>query len=176
MIDLFATARTLLAVLLMCSAMQAEDAVLHPYFKDAARALIGADGKKVEQERILKPKHLLVYFSAHWCPPCRAFTPELVKFYKENGGGEKFEILFVSSDEDGAKMLGYMKEMAMPWVGLRFGSSKTGDIGKKYGGDGIPCLTVVDEKDAVVFHSYVDGKYVGPNHVLQQFTQLLKAK
>ena len=21
------------------------------------------------------------YFSAHWCPPCRGFTPQLVKFY-----------------------------------------------------------------------------------------------
>lgn len=41
-----------------------------------------------------------IYFSAHWCPPCRRFTPFLSKFYnaikiREN---KKFEILFVSQD------------------------------------------------------------------------------
>ena len=25
-------------------------------------------------------KNLLLYFSAHWCPPCQAFTPKLVKW------------------------------------------------------------------------------------------------
>lgn len=165
----------LVSLAVMSGADDAAATGLHPYFTDAAKSLIDANGKKADQARILKHKPLLIYFSAHWCPPCRAFTPELVKYYADNGGGEKFEILFVSSDEDGAKMQGYMKEMAMPWVGLRFGSSKTAEIAKKYGGRGIPCLTVVDEKDEILFHSYVDGKYVGPHAVLRQFTELMKA-
>lgn len=147
---------------------------MHPYFRDAAKALIDKDGKKVDQARILSHPYLLIYFSAHWCPPCRAFTPEFITYYNNNGGGTKFEVLFVSSDEDGAKMGGYMKETGMPWVGLRFGSSKTAEIKTKYGGKGIPCLTVVDGKDEIVFHSYVNGQYVGPNEVLRQFTDLMK--
>jgi nucleoredoxin len=174
-------AKCILILLVFLSIVSAADeaAVVtgrHPYFTAAAKSLVTADGKKADQARILKHKPLLIYFSAHWCPPCRAFTPELVKYYADNGGGEKFEILFVSSDEDGSKMLGYMKEMAMPWVGLRFGSSKTAEIAKKYGGRGIPCLTVVDEKDEIIFHSYVDGTYVGPHEVLRQFTDLMKAE
>ena len=35
-----------------------------------------------------------IYFSAHWCPPCRSFTPKLIESYndalqgKGRGGGE----------------------------------------------------------------------------------------
>lgn len=168
--------RLLLILLVACACIvHGEEVAKHPVLANDARALVGADGKKIEQERLLAPKYVLMYFSAHWCPPCRAFTPDLVTFYRNNGGGKDFEILFVSSDEDAATMVGYMKEMAMPWIGLRFGSSKTGSLQKKYGGPGIPCLTVLNDKDEVVFHSYVEGKYVGPRQVLQQFTALLQA-
>jgi nucleoredoxin len=29
----------------------------------------------------LDDKYLLLYFSAHWCPPCKQFTPKLSKAY-----------------------------------------------------------------------------------------------
>ena len=41
-----------------------------------------------------------LYFAAHWCPPCKYFTPVLSKFYEEaNTEGKKVEIVFVSHDE-----------------------------------------------------------------------------
>jgi nucleoredoxin len=47
----------------------------------------------------LRNKTVLVYFSAHWCPPCRRFTPELVKFYNDLLlKRTDFEIIFASSD------------------------------------------------------------------------------
>ena len=73
-------------------------------------------------------------------------------------------------------MIGYMKEMDMPWVGLRFGSSKTNDIQKRYGGGSIPNVVVVNEKDEIVLNSFVDGKYVGPKQVLRQLAEMLPKK
>ena len=26
-------------------------------------------------------KHVMLYFSAHWCPPCKQYTPELARAY-----------------------------------------------------------------------------------------------
>lgn len=79
--------------------------------------VITASGKKADAAPLLKQKVLLLYFSAHWCPPCRAFTPELVKYYNDNGGGKQFDVLFVSADESRDDMLGYMGDMDMPWRG-----------------------------------------------------------
>ena len=38
-----------------------------------------------------------LYFSAHWCPPCQFFTPELVKYYEKlKAASKKFEVVFIS--------------------------------------------------------------------------------
>ena len=62
-----------------------------------------------------------IYFSAHWCPPCRGFTPKLAKFYedfKKTDNGAKFEIIFASSDRDEAAFDEYFGEM--PWLAIPF--------------------------------------------------------
>jgi len=57
-------------------------------------------------------KTLGLYFSAHWCPPCRSFTPNLAAWYKKMKLelGDKFEIIFCSGDQDEAGMKSYYKE------------------------------------------------------------------
>ena len=48
----------------------------------------------------LNGKYVLIYFSAHWCPPCRGFTPVLAEFHKAAAASKNFEVVFVSSDRD----------------------------------------------------------------------------
>lgn len=64
-------------------------------------------------------KFLGLYFSAHWCPPCRSFTPKLVAFYKElKSKRSDFDIIFISSDRDEASFNDYFKDM--PWLALKY--------------------------------------------------------
>jgi len=44
---------------------------------------LGKEGKKLQFDDLKNLKAILIYFSAHWCPPCRGFTPVLAKNYKE---------------------------------------------------------------------------------------------
>ena len=61
---------------------------------------------------------VMIYFSAHWCPPCRGFTPELVTFYKTNKEKCNLEIVFASSDRDEESFNKYYSEM--PFLGEWF--------------------------------------------------------
>ena len=46
-------------------------------------------------EALAGKKFVAVYFSAHWCPPCRAFTPVLSKFFTENADKLGLALVFV---------------------------------------------------------------------------------
>ena len=86
------------------------------------------------------------YFSAHWCPPCKGFTPVLAEKYKAlKEAGKDFEIVFISSDQDEDQFKSYHAEM--PWLAMPFSQTKlNGDLNKKYKTNGIPYLVIVDGK------------------------------
>jgi len=53
-----------------------------------------------------------LYFSAHWCPPCQCFTPNLIECYEKiRKAGKKFEVVFVSSDSSKAEFESYYESM-----------------------------------------------------------------
>lgn len=86
---------------------------------------------------------VFVYFSAHWCPPCRGFTPELAKLYKRHAASKNFECVFVSSDRDNGSFAEYFAEQ--PWLALPFDERKTKTtLSEKYGVNGIPSLVILD--------------------------------
>lgn len=88
-----------------------------------------------------------LYFSAHWCPPCKRFTPMLTDFYnaaKEAKCG--IEIVFVSSDRNQEEFDEYYG--AMPWLAMPIEGSAEMKIklSQQLGVTGIPTIAVFDLK------------------------------
>ena len=55
-------------------------------------SLIKADGTKKPSSEVFDGKDIIcIYFSAHWCPPCRGFTPILKDFYEVGAHTKTFE-------------------------------------------------------------------------------------
>merc|ERR1719197_2192009 len=90
----------------------------------------------------IEGKYLGVYFSAHWCGPCRGFTPKLAEWYKNDLSKKNFEIIFVSSDRDQAAFDGYLSEM--PWLALPFSDRKRkAMLSDMFDVEGIPTFAIV---------------------------------
>ena len=104
----------------------------------------------VSTAEALKGKRVAIYFSAHWCPPCRSFTPKLAERYKELvGKGEDFEIVFVSSDKNESSFQDYFGEM--PWLALPFADRDAkAQLSKKFKVSGIPALIILDEAGELI--------------------------
>lgn len=168
--------KTLIKLALICFSLALPVFAAGPFHAQTtegmASSLITTGGKAADVSRISGKKYLFIYFSAHWCPPCRAFTPKLVQFYNEMAPSGDFELLFVSSDKNQAAMEGYMAETSMPWVALKYGSPRVNQLKEKYGVRGIPCLVLLDEKDQVLASSYEGNKYVGPAAAIKKFLSL----
>jgi nucleoredoxin len=135
-------------------------------------SLMTKGGGAAEVSRLTGKKYLFIYFSAHWCPPCRKFTPKLVEFYNQNSKNGDFEILFVSSDKNQEAMDGYMSETQMPWVGLKLGNARAKQLKEQFGVSGIPCLVLLDENDTVLASSFSGKTYNGPNVAVEKYLSL----
>lgn len=122
----------------------------------------------VPRERVLGARHIALYYSAHWCPPCRGFTPELVKAYAEiKAKHPDFELVFVSSDQDADAMKGYMKEYGMGFTAVRFDQRGLGALRRPDHERGIPNLVFLDAEGKELSVSYTPaGDYLGPQKVL----------
>ena len=103
------------------------------------------NGQVTTDEALGDKKVVGLYFSAHWCPPCRGFTPVLATAYKElTAEGKNFEVVFISSDQDQAKFDAYYDEM--PWLALPFSERDTKSaVQSEFGVSGIPMLVLLDE-------------------------------
>ena len=104
---------------------------------------------KVKKDDLLSNELIGVYFSAHWCGPCRAFTPRLAQFYKNvNKFEKKIEIIFNSADQDLKSFNDYFS--TMPWIATPFESESKSKIDDACGINSIPQLIIFDNKGNII--------------------------
>eukprot|EP00286_Rhodomonas_abbreviata_P018018 CAMPEP_0181303174 /NCGR_PEP_ID=MMETSP1101-20121128/8407_1 /TAXON_ID=46948 /ORGANISM="Rhodomonas abbreviata, Strain Caron Lab Isolate" /LENGTH=321 /DNA_ID=CAMNT_0023408709 /DNA_START=32 /DNA_END=993 /DNA_ORIENTATION=+ len=116
--------------------------------------LLKPDGTSVITEQALKGKYVGLYFSAHWCPPCRRFTPILSQTYNAIlQSRPDFEVVFVSGDRDQEAFDEYFA--SMPWLAVPY-SQDTTQLEAKYAVEGFPTLVVIGPDGSVVNPDAVD--------------------
>ncbi len=121
-------------------------------------------------------KFILYYFSAHWCGPCRKFTPTLIDYYNRVVAAHpEVELVFYSFDRSAGDMEQYMSETGMPWLAIDYSKRQEKQALVKPAGDGIPALYLVDRSGKLLSNAVVDGKYVGPDHVLADLDAMLQS-
>ncbi len=149
--NLFKLLPILLLSSIICLQAKIEKKVLSPAIEDLFQGpLLDSMGKEVSKQ-ILTDKTIGIYFSAHWCPPCRSFTPKLVEFRDANK--KNFEVVFVSSDKSPEAQMEYMKGSKMKWLTMPHRSDAASALKNKYGIRGIPSLVIIS----------ADGKTITKN-------------
>lgn len=129
---------------------------------------------KADSAAIEKIKTFAFYYSAHWCPPCRAFTPELVKWYDANKAKHPdFELIFVSSDRSDEAMGEYMEWGQMKWPAIKFDAVRKAKTVQSLAARGIPYMVVTDADGKVLAGKPEGEDWVHPSEILKQLEKRL---
>eukprot|EP01063_Lacrimia_lanifica_P036695 TRINITY_DN7357_c0_g1_i1.p1 TRINITY_DN7357_c0_g1~~TRINITY_DN7357_c0_g1_i1.p1 ORF type:complete len:497 (+),score=183.00 TRINITY_DN7357_c0_g1_i1:224-1492(+) len=108
------------------------------------------DGSTVSKDT-LAGKTIGVYCSAHWCPPCREFTPELAKFYSEyKKTNPDFEIIFVSSDKSEDEMKSYFTESHGDYLAMDYNCLEREKMKELIDAPGIPTFAVFSPEGKLI--------------------------
>lgn len=142
-------------------------------FRKDVQELVDGELQDPDWKDRTEPEFYAIYYSASWCGPCKRFSPKLVQnytFYKEYYR-DRFEVVLCSSDRSKGDMVRYMEDEGMPW----YANWRRRDSGiwRKYSGNGIPCLVIVDPNGYLYAHSYNGGEYLGPDVPMGELRQLL---
>lgn len=106
--------------------------------------------EEVRADSALRNKVIVLYFSAHWCPPCRHFTPRLKALYETlKSSGKNIEIVFISWDRSEKEMWEYFEKEHGDYFALPYDSAMRDALGSQYNVSGIPWLTVVKQDGEV---------------------------
>ena len=103
---------------------------------------VRSDNVKVSGKTALKSKKLVCfYFSAHWCPPCRHFTPVLREFYSEVQ--DDLEVVFVSADNTEEEMNSNYEDSHGDWLRAEHESDISNTLMKHFDCQYFPFMVVV---------------------------------
>jgi nucleoredoxin len=130
--------------------------------------------RRADDAGLENKKLIVLYFSAHWCAPCRKFTPQLVDYYNQVAPQRPdFEVIFVSCDRSRFNWETYMREARMPWPAIDYDQlTELGGL-RQLGGNGIPSLVLLDAKGQLLSSSYDGHRYLGPQKVIADLQKIL---
>lgn len=119
------------------------------------KELLGPHRSNHNTVEALSGKVIAVYFSAHWCPPCRAFTPKLASVYQQaKAAGKKFEVVFCSADHSEEEFLGYFD--TMPWLAIKYDDDEREAFMGKFSVQGIPKLCILAPSGQIIVDNAVN--------------------
>jgi thiol-disulfide isomerase/thioredoxin len=135
--------------------------------------LVDGKVKKVPKGHLAQKKVIALYYAAQWCPPCRAFTPELVKEYAKLAAEHpEFELILVSQDNNEKAIEEYMAESSINFPALQFDAIASNPTVSKMASSGIPHLVVVDA-DGNEMLGKGEKDWVHPTTILTRLQKLL---
>lgn len=114
------------------------------------------------EEALGGKEFILLYASAHWCGPCRQFTPKLVNWY--NTIGEKsstVEVVFLSADHDASSFQKYYA--SMPWLAVDYDDDTREKLMAWIRVTGIPRLAVMNARTGTIIEDNAVGKSLDVN-------------
>eukprot|EP00483_Globobulimina_turgida_P008654 UN08672 len=117
--------------------------------------VINQNGRKIALSDLSKDNEVIgIYFSAHWCGPCRKFTPELKERYSNWVEKKKaLKLVLVSLDKERESFDEYYGSMHTDWFAISFNETeRRKDVNARLNlNQSIPCLIFVDSKTGEVF-------------------------
>ena len=140
------------------------------------KKLLTHSGELVDADKVLADmKVIACYFSAHWCPPCRQFTPKLKEFY-ERLGGSQLAIIFVSCDKSEHEMKNYFASQG-DYLAVPFSDSELSEaLQTACEVEGIPMLAVVDKNGKMLYgNGRSDVSSLNPQKAYEKWEKLSSA-
>ena len=119
-----------------------------------------ASGELVPHEipAVPKTEFFMIYFSGHWCAPCRKMTPAIVGFYNEiRKDHPGVELIFVSADRSEGAMRGYMKWAGMPWPALAWDQREAVEEIVRLRPSAVPYMALFDGEGQLIGASETGG-------------------
>ena len=103
------------------------------------------------EDALAEVEVVLFFFSAHWCAPCREFSPTLKEAYADykRRGGQKVEVVFVSKDANEDAMSNYMTDDHGEWYAVAYRSELAAKLDRDHHIDGLPSLVAVNKDGSV---------------------------
>ncbi len=121
--------------------------------------MVDSDGKPYHDPNLQSKKYFAFYSGAGWCPPCQAFSPNLVKFADDAlPKHPELAIVMLNEDKTDADMLAYMKQEQMPFPAVPMSAFGKSALLNAYSTEVIPDLVVCDRFGKIVATNVLDAQ------------------